>query len=457
MGAGPRKHILILGGGFAGLYTALGLEKTLARESDVEVTLINRENYSLFTPMLHEVAASDLDTTHIVNPLRKLLKHVRFFNGEVKNIDLPSKQVTAVHGPESHAHQFHYDFLVLALGSTTNFFGLPGLEHRALTMKSLSSAIQLRNRLIDLLEQADSECAFASRPSLLTVVVAGAGFAGTETVASVNDFMRESIRFYPHLTGDLIRVILVHPGSVILPELGPKLGEYAQKILAKRQVEIRLNTKVLQVGENEVQLSDGSSIATQTVIWTAGTSPNALIAELPCQLDRGRITTDSYLEVPGWPGVWALGDCASILDSKAGRPYPPTAQHALRQGKTAARNVYAAVRGGVKTPFSFSTLGLLAAVGRRTGVANILGVNFSGFLAWFLWRTIYLSKLPRLEKKVRVALDWTLDLLFTKDLAQFLDLRPSPVRTVKENTVRERHPTQTPEENHSALAVDLTE
>lgn len=184
--------------------------------------------------------------------------------------------------------------------------------------------------------------------------------------------------------------------------------------------------------ENGVQFSDGSRIASQTVIWTAGTSPNALVAELPCQLDRGRIVTNGYLEVPGWPGVWALGDCASTLDRKTGRPYPPTAQHALRQGKTAARNVYAAVQGGSKTPFSFSTLGLLAAIGRRTGVANILGVNFSGFVAWFLWRTIYLSKLPRFEKKVRVALDWTLDLLFTKDLVQFLDLRPSNFSHVEE-------------------------
>ncbi len=386
--------------------------------------------------MLHEVAASDLDTTHIVNPLRKLLKHVQFFNGEVKSIHLPSKQVTAVHGPELYAHQFHYDYLVMALGSTTNFFGLPGLEHRALTIKSLSDAIHLRNSLIDLLEHADSECAFASRPSLLTVVVAGAGFAGTETVASVNDFLRESVRFYPHLTEDLIRVVLVHPGSVILPELGPKLGEYAQKRLAKRQVDIRLNTKVLHVGENEVRLSDGSSIATQTLVWTAGTSPNALVAELPCQLDRGRIVTNGYLEALGWPDVWALGGCASTSDPKTGRPYPPTAQHALRQGKTVAKNVYAAVRGGSKTPFSFSTLGLLAAIGRRTGVANIIGVNFSGFIAWFLWRTIYLSKLPRFEKKVRVALDWTLDLLFTKDLVQFLDLRPSTVSHVAPDQLR---------------------
>jgi NADH:ubiquinone reductase (H+-translocating) len=427
-----RKQVLILGGGFGGLYTALGLEKTLACEHDVQITLVNRQNFSLFTPMLHEVAASDLDMTHIVNPVRKLLNHVQFFHGEVDHIDLASKRVIVVHGPERHIHELRYDYLVLALGSTTNFYGLPDLEHRAMTMKSLSDAIHLRNRLIDLLEEADFECAIGSRPNLLTIVVAGGGFAGTETIAAVNDFLRESIRFYPNLAADMVRVVLVHPGNVILPELGSKLGAYAQKKLAERNVEIRVDTKVVRVGEDVVELSDGSRIPAKTVVWTAGTSPNPLIATLPCKLEHGRVVTDEYLEVPDWPGVWALGDCASITDRKTGRPYPPTAQHALRQGKTVAKNVIAAIRGGTKKPFSFSTLGLLAAIGRRAGVANIFGINFSGFVAWFLWRTIYLSKLPRFEKKVRVASDWTLDLLFSKDLVQFLDLRPPTVSHAEE-------------------------
>lgn len=421
--ATPAKRILILGAGFGGLYTALGLEKTLARDAAVRVTIVNRENHSLFTPMLHEVAASDLDMTHIVNPVRKLLKHVRFFNGEVRHVDLDAKCVTVVHGRQHHAHELGYDFLVIALGSTTNFFGLTGLENRALTIKSLSDAIYLRNHLIDLLEQADFECMAGARPELLTIVVAGGGFAGTETVAGINDFLRESIQFYPQLSKDWIRVILVHPGDVILPELGPKLGKYAQEKLRTRNVEIRLNTKVVQVDNHRVHLSDGSCIPTQTVIWTAGTSPNPLVGMLPCQQDRGRIIANEYLELPDWPGVWALGDCASILDTSTGRPYPPTAQHAVRQGRIVAKNITAAIRGGPKTAFSFSTLGLLAAIGRRTGVANIFGANFSGFLAWFLWRTIYLSKLPRSEKKLRVALDWTLDLLFSKDIVNFLDRR----------------------------------
>jgi NADH dehydrogenase len=253
-------------------------------------------------------------------------------------------------------------------------------------------------------------------------------------VAAVNDFLRESLRFYPHLEEDMIRVLLVHPGDVILPELGPKLGAYAQKKLAERKVEIRVGTRVVRVFDDAVELSDGSRIPANTVIWTAGTSPNPLIATLPCKLDRGRIVTDDYLEVLGWPGVWALGDCACITDRRTGRPYPPTAQHALRQGKTVAKNVTAALCGGSKRPFSFSTLGLLASIGRRTGVANILGINFSGFLAWFLWRTIYLSKLPRLEKKVRVALDWTFDLLFSKDLVHIHNLRAPTASRVRKET-----------------------
>ena len=431
-----RKQVLILGGGFGGLYTALGLEKALAHEADFEVTLINRQNFSLFTPMLHEVAASDLDVTHIVNPVRKLLRRVRFFHGEVEYIDLNSKQVKVVHGPERHSHTLAYDQLVLALGSTTNFFGLEHLEERALTMKSLSDAVRLRNQMIDMLEQADFECAAGSRPKLMSIVVAGGGFAGAETVAAVNDFLRESLRHYRHLTKDMLRIVLVHPGNVILPELGPELGAYAQKKLMAREVEIRVNTRILRVDQDVVELSDGSRILTSTVIWTAGTSPNPLITTLPCTTVHGRIATDRFLEVPGWPGVWALGDCSATMDPGTGRPYPPTAQHALRQGKAVAINVIATIRGGEKRPFSFSTLGLMATIGRRVGVANILGVNFSGFIAWFLWRTVYLSKLPRIEKKVRVAMDWTLDLLFGKDLVRLADSGPPTASHIEEDATK---------------------
>ena len=427
----PANRILILGGGFGGLYAALELEKALRENPSVQITLVNRENFFLFTPMLHEIAASDLDFTHIVNPIRKLLKKVGFFHGEVESIDLQSRRVLVLHGPERHLHELDYDYLVIALGSITNYYGVSGLEGKAIAMKSLGDAIHLRNQLIDLLEEADFECAVGSRAELLTVVVAGGGFSGVETVAAVNDFLRGALRSYPHLAGNLIRVVLIHPGEFVLPELGPELGRYAQEKLAKSGVEIRVKTKVERVSHSGVELDDGTTIRTKTVVWTAGTSPNPILNRLPCFKEHGKLKVTSFLEVPGVEGVWALGDCALALDPKTQKPYPPTAQHAMRQGKLVARNIVAAIRGGKKKAFEFSTIGLLAAIGRRSGVANILGVNFSGFVAWFLWRTIYLSKLPRLEKKVRVAFDWTLDLLFAKDLVHFMILR-SPTTSSRE-------------------------
>jgi NADH dehydrogenase len=425
-----KTRILILGGGFAGLHAAIHLDGTLARDPDVEITLVNRDNFFLFTPMLHEVAASDLDLTNIVNPIRKLLKRINFFAGEVEAIDLEQKIVTVSHGFDHHHHELPYDHVVIGLGSITNYFNLPGLEQRALTMKSLGDAIHLRNRLIANLEEADTECSAAVRGPLLTFVVAGGGFAGVETIAGINDFVREAVRFYPNLRKDMLRVVLVHPGMVILPELGEKLGRYTEKKLAERGIEILVNTRVTGVTEDGVQLSTGERIETKTLIWTAGTSPNPVLESLPCEKERGRLKVDEMLRLPDSPGVWALGDCALVPDRKTGQYHPPTAQHALREGKTLARNLTASVRGGTLKPFSFSTIGQLAAIGRRTGVANVLGINFSGFIAWWMWRTIYLSKLPRFEKKLRVALDWTLDLLFTKDLVQFQTFRAPTISHV---------------------------
>lgn len=418
----PRPHrVLILGGGFGGLHAAIELDRTLARDPQVEVTLVNRDNFFLFTPMLHEVAASDLDLTHIVNPVRKLFKHVRFFNGDVESIDLDAKRVIVSHGLDGvHDHALEYDQLVLALGSVTNFYGLPGLAEQALTMKTLGDAIYLRNRLIRNFEEADFECCAVQRRALLTFVVAGGGFAGVETMASINDFAREALAFYPNLRADDLRMVLVHSGPAILPELGAELGRYAAEKLAARGVEIHLNARVRGLGAGGVELADGTSIPTATLVWTAGTAANPLVESLPCVRERGRILADQYLEVAGYPGVYAVGDCALVPDPRrGGEYYPPTAQHALREGKVLARNIIARLRGERKRAFTFSTIGQLATIGRRAGVARILGFRFSGFIAWFLWRTIYLAKLPRAEKKVRVALDWTLDLIFSKDIVQF--------------------------------------
>jgi NADH:ubiquinone reductase (H+-translocating) len=357
------------------------------------------------------------------------------------------------HGLEGHTHDLEYDCLVLALGSITNFYGLPGLEQHALTMKTLGDAIHLRNGVIATLEEADTECDARDDTGRLTFVVAGGGFAGVETLAALNDFVREVLPYYPRVRESSVRMVLVHGGDGILPELGPELGKYAERKLAARGVEIVLHAKVEQATSHAVTLSTGATIPCRMVIWTAGTSPHPLLHGLPCGLDRGRIVVDETLAVPGFPGVWALGDCAVVPDSRTGRSQPPTAQHALREGECAAGNIVAFLRGTAPRPFRFRTLGQLAAIGRRTGVARVFGVNFSGFFAWWLWRTIYLSKLPRLEKKVRVAIDWTLDLLFTKDLVQFLTVRASAVSTPSMAPIEEQTPRRDIDSALSAEAV----
>ena len=415
-----KTRVLILGGGFGGLYAALEFEKR--RDPAFEVTLISQENFFLFTPMLHEVAASDLDVTHIVNPIRKMLRHVRFFEGEVRSVHLSDRRVMVAHGFDQHTHLLEYDHIVFGLGCVINFYDIPGLRDRALQMKSLGDAIALRNRLIEHLEEAGTDCAEKDRAELLTFVVAGGGFAGVETIGSINDFLRGALPFYPNLKPEMIRVVLVHSGDFVLPELGEELGRYAGLKLVGRGVEIRTNTKVKAVTPRAVELTDGARINCFTLILTAGTSPHSLLKQLDLPKERDRLKVSTAMTVEGFSSVWALGDCAVIPDQQGGY-YPPTAQHASREGKVLAHNIVASVRGEALRPFQFKTLGLLASIGRRTGVARILGINFSGFIAWWLWRTVYLLKLPRLEKKLRVALDWTLDLFFTKDFVQYLHER----------------------------------
>ncbi|TMF87381.1 MAG: NAD(P)/FAD-dependent oxidoreductase, partial [Chloroflexi bacterium] len=251
----------------------------------------------------------------------------------------------------------------------------------------------------------------------------GGGFAGVETVGAINDLVHEALRYYPQLAPQEVRVVLVHPGEVVLPELGEKLGRYAQQKLVDRGVEVRPRTKVTSYINALVAISSGEAVPAVTLIWTAGVTPNPVIARLPCKTEKGRVVVDEFLEVPGFAGLWAMGDCAAVPDAKTGVLQPPTAQHALRQARHTAKNIETVLGGRQKRPFRFSTLGQLASIGHRHGVANILGMNFSGFIAWLLWRSVYLLKLPRLAKKTRVALSWLLEMIFSKDLEQMLTLR----------------------------------
>jgi NADH dehydrogenase len=432
-----KPRILVLGGGFAGVQVASSLEKILSKD-DADIVLVSRDNFVLFTPMLHEIAASDLDITTIVNPIRKMIKRTQFIAADVEHIDVEAKTVTIVHGFDRHSHVLTCDHLVLALGSVPNFHGRADLERHALTMKSLEDAIGLRNRMIAHLEEADTECAASSREHLLTMIVAGGGFAGVETVAGLFDFLHVAVRSYPNLHSSMLRVVLVHSGELLLPELGPDLGRYAEKILQERGIEVHTKKRLGAIGPEGVTLDDGTFIASGFVVWTAGNTTSPQIANLPIAKTGGRVPVSEMMEVQSHPGVWSLGDCALVPDGDGGF-HPPTAQHALRQAKTVAYNIAASLRGTPQRPFTFKTIGQLAAIGRRTGVAKIFGLRFSGFPAWWMWRTIYLSKLPRWEKRIHVALGWTLDLIFSKDIVQFVSFRapilPTPVpKTAEEKS-----------------------
>jgi NADH:ubiquinone reductase (H+-translocating) len=416
-------RVLIVGGGFGGTYAARRLERTLAKRDDVEVVLVSRENYLLFTPMLHEVAAGDLYPGDIVNPLRKMLRRVRFIEAEVAHIDLHHRQVRLEVGALRQTRELSYDYLLLALGSETNYFGMRDVEAHAATMKTLADAALLRNRMVAMLEEAAAETDEAVRRRLMTFVVAGGGFAGVETVGAMNDFLRETIEYYPELDPSMLRVVLVHPGTFVLPELGERLGRYAQKKLERRGVEVRLKTRVQGYGNSTVHLAPDEPIQADTMVWTAGAKPAAAIESLAVEKVKGRVGVNEFLEVDAQEGiVWAIGDCAAVPDGDGGIQ-PPTAQHGLRQALAAAKNIEAAVDGTAKKPFRFKTIGQLASIGHHTGVAQILGMRFSGFVAWFLWRTVYLGKLPGIVKKLRVAISWALDLLFAREIEQLVTVR----------------------------------
>ena len=418
-----KTRIVIAGGGFAGLSAAMYLDKTLARREEVEVTLINRENFILFTPMLHEVAAGDLYPGDIVNPLRRILRRVKFVQAEVQAIDLSARRVHCLGGVARLEIELEFDHLLLTLGSETNFFDLPGVSEWAVTMKSMSDAALLRNRMVALLEEASLQKEEAARRRLLTFVTAGGGFAGAETTGAINDFLREAVRYYPELDEELIRVVVIHPGDFLLPELGEELGNYAERKLRERKVDVIKGVRVASYDGSLVKLTDGKSIPASTLIWTAGVKPSPVIAPLPYQKEHGRLVVSEYLAVTGVPGLWAAGDCAAVPVLNTEKFHPPTAQHGLREGLVAAKNIAAVVLDRPLKSFTFTTLGQLAAIGRRTGVAMVFGVKFSGFVAWAFWRSVYLMKLPRLAKKLRVMVGWTLDLFFSREIEQMITLR----------------------------------
>jgi NADH dehydrogenase len=420
-----KTRIVILGGGFAGVTTAMNLERQFRYDPTIGLTLVSETNALLFTPMLAEVAASSLEPTHISTPLRSGLRRTRVMRAQAVGIDLENRRVRLSDREET----LRYDHLVLALGAVSSLPPGDGIAEHALEFKTLADAIRLRNHVIDMFDRADAETNTARRRALLTFVVAGGGFSGAELVGGLNDFARGMLADYPNLSGEDLRIVLVHSRERILPELSASLANYALDRMRERGVTFELNARVAAARPGVVLLKRKEpeqaefEIASETLVWTAGASPSPLLKELAVERDkRGAVLVENTLMVRGHKGIWALGDCAVVPDARTGRPCPPTAQFAIREARTLTRNLRASIAGQPLRPFHFDSLGTLCVVGHHTACAEIKGFKFSGFFAWLLWRGIYLSKLPGLERKVRVVGDWTIELFFPRDIVQTIEL-----------------------------------
>lgn len=419
-----QRRVVILGGGFAGVSTAQHLERLFEKDAGISITLISKTNHLLFTPMLSEIAAGGVEPRHISTALRSFFRRTQVIRGEVDTVDFGERLVTLAAEEQSAGVSVSFDHLVLALGALPNFFGMRGVAKQARTFKSLEDATELRNHVIEMLERADAETDAERRKVQMTFVVAGGGFAGAELVGGLNDFVRGSRWFYPNVMPEDVSLILVHSSDRIMPELSAGLAQYAYEKLKARGVTFKFGARVKDAVPGSVTLSNGEVMRAETLVWTAGNSPNPLVRELGVPVDeRGAVKTERTLAVTGHSNVWALGDCACIVDSRTGRRCPPTAQHALRQAGTLAHNIRAVLQGRKTKAFSYRPLGSFALLGYQTACAEICGLKFSGLLAWWLWRTIYLLKLPSLEKKIRVALDWTVDLFFPRDIVQTMSFR----------------------------------
>ena len=411
------KQILILGGGFAGVYTARYLEKLL-RPEEACITLANRENYWVYQPMLPEVISGAIGLTNVVSPIRRFCPRTNLVMREVDEIDLKNQIVTVLPGFRPRQLQLKYDHLVIALGNVTNFYGMPGLIENAMPFRTLADAMVLRNHLIHVLEEADVEENPELRRKLLTFVVGGGGFSGVEVMAELNDFVHSVKKNYLRLRNEPHRCVIVQAGDRILPEMSEPLAVFAQRILRKRGVEILLKDKLVSATSERAILQSGIEIACKTLISTVPSTLPPVLQKLDCAKEKGKLLVNTGLELKDYEGrVWALGDCAAIK-TVAGTRVPPTAQHAIREATTAAINIAAAVRGGNRAQFAFEGLGTLGSLGHGAAVAQVFGIKLSGLVAWFLWRCIYLIKMPGWNRKVRISIDWLLQLVFPPELAQ---------------------------------------
>ena len=406
-----RGGVLVVGGGFAGGYVA----RLLGRRG---ATIVSPENFMLYTPLLPEAASGTIEPRHVVVPLRQMCPHAELLLGRVTAVD-EATRIARVETADAGVHDVHYEQLVLALGAVARTVPVPGLADHALGFKDLADAIHLRNHVLRELEAADAELDPARLSAHLSFVFVGAGYAGVEALAELSDLAADALRHYPRLRGARQRWVLVDAAPKILPEIPPRLGDYAARELVGRGVEINVSTTLESLSADEAVLSNGERIATHTLVWTAGVRPNPLLGELGLPLDeRGRVRVDSLLRVEGRERLWSLGDCAAVPnEATPGRLDPPTCQHALRQARRLVKNL-----SGDREPYSFRMLGQVATLGRYKGIADVLGLRIRGFAGWWITRSYHLIQLPLLSRKLRVVADWTTSLFFRRDIVELSGL-----------------------------------
>jgi NADH:ubiquinone reductase (H+-translocating) len=408
-------RIVVLGGGFGGVTTVRHLERVLRRRTDIEITLVSRENFFVLTPLLFEACSGRLELRHCAQPIRSALRRARFIEATVESVDLERQVVRAV-APEGGAYGLPYDHLVVALGASTNDRLIPGSSN-ALTFKTMADALVLRNHLIECFERADAATDAAQRRECLTIVVIGGGLVGTELVGELTAFAEDVLRFYPHIRRDEVCFRLFEAGPRILPEIDERLAVTAARVLERRGVEIRASTAVRSIETKRVRL-ENDTIDAATIVLTAGIVPSAVAGAITVLRDqRGRIAVDATMRSRSHPQVWALGDCAAI-PGPDGRPYPALAQHAIREARHLSENIRAVINGKVPSSFMFRSLGTMASLGHTRAVARVFGVRLTGFLAWWLRRTYYLFQMPRWDRRLRIVLDWTVALFFRPDITR---------------------------------------
>ncbi len=412
--------IVIVGGGFAGTSAAREFERASIRSATQrdDVTLVDQRNFMLFTPMLPEVAGGSIETRHIVAPFRSYLKKTTFELGEITAVDLSGRTITLRHPVTQRSRELRYDELVLAFGSTNSTMGVPGAERFALPLQRIEDARKIRSRIIGAMEVAAGTKDLSERDALLRFVIVGGGFTGVEAAGELRGFVHALVKYYPSVEAGQVEFAVVQSEDRLLPHLPQKFGKYAAASLRERGVQILLGAKVAKVDENGLDLTSGKHLASRTIVWAAGTKPAPIVQDLGLETsEHGAVKVNPDFSVPDRAHLWAIGDCAAI-PKRGGGTYAPLAQNAVREGPLLARNVLASISGSRTKRFRYRTLGQMASLGNRQALTALPGGRMiTGTPAWFLWRSYYLSRLPGLQQKVRVALDWTLDAVFPPEMA----------------------------------------